>query len=115
VTEQASFKDSGSEAGSPTLWDNAWREGHAHGLMDALGVPYRTAWQATVRMAAGHGLGISTGTSTLNARGEWVPAIPLPLFAWPHRYRCSCRRWFWTMNRYRGHYAVTHLLEGRAT
>jgi hypothetical protein len=47
---------------------------------------------------------------TTNDRGQWVPAIPFPLFVWPHRHRCECGRWFWTMGGYRGHYALTHIL-----
>lgn len=54
----------------------------------------------------------TTGVQTQNKRGEWVPAIPLPLFTWPHRHRCSCGRSFWTMGGYRGHYAVAHLIDG---
>ncbi len=49
-------------------------------------------------------------TMTRNARGEWVPAIPLPFFAWP-RYRCHCGRTFWTMAGYRGHYGLAHILD----
>jgi hypothetical protein len=43
-----------------------------------------------------------------NARGEWVPAIPLPFFG--VRKRCECGRSFWTMDGYRGHYALRHVL-----
>lgn len=51
-------------------------------------------------------------TSKKNARGEWVPAVPYPLFTFPHRHRCHCGRSYWTMDGYRGHYAVTHIIDG---
>jgi len=41
------------EAGSATLWDNAWREGHAHGLMNALGIAYKDAYMRTMLMLSG--------------------------------------------------------------
>ena len=50
------------------------------------------------------------GCQAQNARGEWVPDIPLPFFGL--RKRCSCGRRFWTMGGYRGHYAVHHILDG---
>lgn len=46
--------------------------------------------------------------STQNKRGEWVPAIPLPLYGL--RKRCECGRKFWTAEGYQGHYAVVHIL-----
>jgi hypothetical protein len=44
-----------------------------------------------------------------NVQGKWVPAIPepFPLFL---GQRCSCGRFFWTREAYRGHYALTHIL-----
>ena len=45
---------------------------------------------------------------TENNRGEWVPAIPLPLLGL--RKRCRCGETFWTMDGYRGHYALVHIL-----
>lgn len=47
-----------------------------------------------------------------NKRGEWVPSIPIPLYVPPLmlRKRCSCGRGFWTMDGYRGHYALAHIL-----
>lgn len=45
---------------------------------------------------------------TQNDRGEWVPAIPLPLYG--VRKECTCGRKFWTMGGYRGHYALVHIL-----
>lgn len=48
---------------------------------------------------------------TQNDLGEWVPAIPLPLYGL--RKRCECGRKFWTTGGYRGHYALTHILRGR--
>jgi hypothetical protein len=47
-------------------------------------------------------------TQTQNERGEWVPAIPLPLYGL--RKRCQCGRHFWTAAGYRGHYALRHIL-----
>ena len=47
---------------------------------------------------------------TQNRDGKWVPAIPLPLFVFPHRHRCECGQAFWTMPGYRGHYALAHAL-----
>lgn len=50
---------------------------------------------------------------TQNARGEWVPAIPLPYLGL--RRRCgACDRRFWTMDGYRGHYALEHILDPEA-
>ncbi len=91
-----------TEAGQPTQWDIAWREGYAHGLAKSQGIPYRKAWQLA-------------DVSTQNSKGQWVPAIPLPLFTWPHRHRCTCKRTFWTMNGYRGHYALAHILDPEET
>lgn len=51
-----------------------------------------------------------SGTQAQNDRGEWVPAIPLPLYVWPHRHRCKCGGGFWTESGYRGHYALAHIL-----
>lgn len=103
------------ESGTPTAWDNGWREGHAHGIEHALGISYREAYLRTVAMLGGARLDVGQGASAqmLNARGEWVPAIPLPLFTWPHRHRCGCGRPFWTMDGYRGHYAAVHLIDGK--
>lgn len=47
-------------------------------------------------------------TSTRNARGLWVPSIPLPFYGL--RKRCECGRKFWTERGYRGHYALDHIL-----
>ena len=41
------------EAGSPTVWDIAWREGHAHGLANGLGISYREGYLRTVAMLRG--------------------------------------------------------------
>jgi hypothetical protein len=48
-------------------------------------------------------------TMARNLRGEWVPAIPLPLYVLL-RKRCRCGRKFWTMEGYQGHYALCHVL-----
>lgn len=102
--------DSDTETGKPTLWDSAWREGHAHGLMNALGIAYRDAYLRTVAMLSGQGLDRSSDkTQTQNAAGEWVPSIPLPLFGL--RKRCGCGRKFWTLAGYNGHYALAHILK----
>lgn len=46
---------------------------------------------------------------TQNARGEWVPVIPLPLlYFWK---QCSCRKRFRTMERYEEHYALHHIVK----
>jgi hypothetical protein len=95
------------ETGTPTLWDNAWREGHAKGLEHALGIPYREAFQRTMLMLTGKPLD-TTAVQAQNSRGEWVPAIPLPFFGM--RKRCECGRKFWTLDGYRGHYALVHIL-----
>lgn len=46
------------------------------------------------------------------ASGARVPAIPLPLFGF--RKRCYCGRKFWTLEGYRGHYALVHILNREA-
>lgn len=46
--------------------------------------------------------------TTHNGRGQWVPAIPLPYFG--IRKRCHCGRRFWTIDGYRSHYALAHIL-----
>lgn len=50
-----------------------------------------------------------------NQRGEWVPAIPEPLFLAFGRVRCDCGAKYRNRNRYREHYALTHILEGKET
>ena len=51
-------------------------------------------------------------TQTQNERGEWVPAIPLPLYVgFLHRKcRCDCGQTFRSGQRYREHYALRHIL-----
>lgn len=108
------MNDKDAERGTPAIWDNAWREGHAHGLANGLGISYREAWQRTAAMLAGKPLDKTPGAggaTTRNADGEWVPSIPLPLYMWPHRNRCRCGRWFWTEAGYRGHYALAHIIK----
>lgn len=51
---------------------------------------------------------MNSSERTQNRTGDWVPAIPLPFF-WLYR-RCTCGRRFWTMEGYRGHYALVHIL-----
>jgi hypothetical protein len=98
------------EAGTPTLWDNAWREGHAKGLEHGLRISYREAYKRTMLMLTGAPLDTSKSADvqTLNDRGEWVPGIPLPFYGL--RKRCECGRKFWTAEGYRGHYALAHTL-----
>ena len=48
--------------------------------------------------------------TTQNSRGEWVPAIPEPLFLRRKRVECSCGRRFRDREAYRGHYALVHIL-----
>lgn len=43
-----------------------------------------------------------------NGRGNWVPAIPIPVTR--VRHECSCGERFWTMDGYNGHYAYVHLI-----
>jgi hypothetical protein len=83
------------EAGGPTTWDVAFREGLARGLQDASDTCCREAWLRAVN-------------TTQNGRGEWVPSIPLPFYGL--RKQCECRRKFWTSAGYRGHYALEHAL-----
>lgn len=49
-------------------------------------------------------------TSQKNLMGEWVPAIPEPLFDLL-RKRCPCGERFVTRRGYRGHYALAHILK----
>jgi hypothetical protein len=51
-------------------------------------------------------------TTTRNARGEWVPAIPVPFYGL-RKHCCDCKRKFWREVSYRAHYALVHILEGR--
>lgn len=48
---------------------------------------------------------------TMNQRGEWVPAIPLPGF-YHLRHHCTCGQKFWRMVNYRAHYAYVHIILG---
>jgi hypothetical protein len=51
-------------------------------------------------------------TSIQNARGEWVPVVPVPLYVGfrLRRTQCKCGRRFKTMEHYEGHYALVHIL-----
>lgn len=51
--------------------------------------------------------------STQNDAGQWVPAIPLPLYLAFGRCRCSCGVTRWGMRRYREHYALAHIVDGK--
>lgn len=47
---------------------------------------------------------------TLNDRGEWVSAIPLPYFLSFGRVRCECGEVRRTGRSYREHYALAHVM-----
>ncbi|MDE2096474.1 MAG: hypothetical protein KGL39_04450 [Patescibacteria group bacterium] len=52
-----------------------------------------------------------------NAKGQWVPSIPYPLFV-GFRLRkavCECGRKFKSQEAYEGHYALKHILLGVPT
>lgn len=49
------------------------------------------------------------GTSMQNKRGEWVPAIPEPYYAF-FVHTCDCGKGFWSRERYEEHYAYKHIL-----
>jgi len=55
---------------------------------------------------------MSDQTQIQNKRGEWVPAIPEPLFVgWRLRKcRCDCGETFKDKVSYQGHYALVHIL-----
>lgn len=62
---------------------------------------------------------MSTQSQTENARGEWVPAIPLPYMFWlgvPYT-QCHCGARFLgcvrgrALRRYEEHYALRHILK----
>lgn len=44
-----------------------------------------------------------------NTRGQWVPAITLPLYT-RFGVQCGCGTWFLRVRRYREHYAFVHIL-----
>lgn len=48
-----------------------------------------------------------------NRRGEWVAAIPLPIFRLWLKECPECRERFYTTEGYRGHYALRHVLDPR--
>lgn len=76
------------------------------------GLVHTAEWRAemaTLQRQFNEGTAIAANrVSVLNERGEWVPAIPLPHFGM--RKACDCGRRFWTLNGYRGHYALEHIL-----
>lgn len=49
-------------------------------------------------------------TLTQNDRGEWVPAIPLPMFLGFGRVQCDCGKRVFGRRRYREHFALSHVL-----
>lgn len=44
-----------------------------------------------------------------NRYGEWVPAVPAPMYKWFWR-ECSCGAKFFRTQSYRGHFALKHIL-----
>ncbi|HEU0226455.1 MAG TPA: hypothetical protein VFQ86_01855 [Arachidicoccus soli] len=48
--------------------------------------------------------------ATENARGEWVPYVPVPYYLGLGRVRCKCGRVFWSKQRYAEHYSYWHIL-----
>ena len=106
------MSDADVETGTPTVWDNGWREGHAHGLAAGLGISYQAGWLRTTRMLNGEPLDLTvpvSGEQVKRHDGKWVPAVPEPLYGL--RKSCQCGEKFWTMPGYRGHYALAHILE----
>lgn len=55
---------------------------------------------------------MTMNVSTQNTRGEWVPAIPEPLFIGRRltKCQCDCGETRNTRLAYREHYALTHIL-----
>jgi hypothetical protein len=50
---------------------------------------------------------------TQNKDGDWVQTIPEP-FYYPFRKQCpdqTCEKRFWTLEGYRSHYALVHILK----
>ena len=45
-----------------------------------------------------------------NKRGEWVTAIEEPYYLGFGRCKCRCGKKFWSLEAYRGHYALKHIL-----
>ena len=47
-----------------------------------------------------------------NKNGEWIPAIPLPYY-WLGTKGCKradCKKKFFTLRGYQGHYALVHIV-----
>jgi len=59
------------------------------------------------------GLSRRFNTQMQNKLGEWVPAIPMPFLGF--RRKCECGAKFWTLDGYRGHYALKHVLDPEPT
>lgn len=53
-----------------------------------------------------------TDNSMQNARGDWVPAIPEPMWVGfrLRRAECTCGKKFSNRDGYRDHYAYAHIL-----
>lgn len=51
-----------------------------------------------------------TSVQTKNKYGEWVPAIPLPYYGAFNSRKCQCGHKFYSDEKYRGHYALKHIL-----
>ena len=59
-----------------------------------------------------HSADATARTSFRNARGEWVPSIPVPFLLLFGRARCSCGRKYRNLARYSAHYALAHIVLG---
>jgi hypothetical protein len=62
-----------------------------------------------VRQVIDQALATEPSTMTQNKLGQWVPAIPMPFLG--TRKKCHCGEKFWTLDGYRGHYALKHILD----
>lgn len=54
---------------------------------------------------------VASITVVKNRRGEWVPAIPLPIYRLWMKQCPNCGERFYTTDGYRGHYAIKHILD----
>jgi len=49
-------------------------------------------------------------TEALNKKREWVPAVPEPYYCLIRKRCMKCGKMFFTVDGYRGHYALAHIL-----
>jgi len=52
----------------------------------------------------------ASGAQVQNEKGDWVEAVPLPLYLNNYRCQCQCGRRFVDEETYQGHYALAHIL-----